>query len=887
MLGRENEVAEIARILEQARGGTAGALLLCGPAGIGKTTLLDAACARAPDFERVRIAGFEAEADLGWSGLATLLLAWPALDEGPQHALLHAAVGGARCSTVAAGAALHALVTRRSERAPVLLAIDDAQWLDPASVATIAFAVHRFAADRVAVLIAQRDDAPGRFAGVPERSVGGLATAPCRTLVATRFALPPAVADRCIEVTGGNPLALLHLCEALARDPRSGERPIDAAIALPDRLASVFAAKIATLPAATQRALAVLAAGSESGPLDAALGAVDAQAGDWLAAEAVGIVALDGRPHFAHPLWSAAVLDFVGPALRRRVHRALAAHASDPDRAALHRAAGAERADERIARDLDALAERSIERGLPATAARAWTDAAQLSESADARRRRELAAAHAFWDASMLRSAVEMLERVIRAVTEPRARAEAVLMRNQIRAFTEDARGAALALRAEAERVRADVPELESPLLAAATVAALLAADAPLGLEVASRAVACASDEPSRVTARALCGYAAVHLGDGSHAEAVRAMEQLGGAPAEAFGDAQIELLQLAGYVLLVRERWDEADRTLRGVIAAASRRGLASIEAFSNALLAELEFRRGRWLDALTGATVDIALNEARAENRAALGHAVAAHVFAHLGETEPCELRARHALRSSESLGLASIAAFARCALGASALARGDTAAAARELGAVWEIRTRGGVAEAGVVWYHADLVEALVAEGRNGEAAEIVRDVARNAEATGGKWAASVAARGRALLGRGSARDAIAAAAAVGAPFELARTQLALVEHGRSDARAAGLDDALATFERLGARPWAVRARGRLGAAGESVPSLAQQLTDAELRVAMLVGRGATNAAASEQLAISVRTVDAHLRSIFRKLGLKTRSELVLRVVREAGA
>jgi DNA-binding CsgD family transcriptional regulator len=377
-----------------------------------------------------------------------------------------------------------------------------------------------------------------------------------------------------------------------------------------------------------------------------------------------------------------------------------------------------------------------------------------------------------------------------------------------------------------------------------------------------------------------------VHLGDGSDAEAIRIMEALGNVSPDIVVDDQLEMIQLSGYVLLVRERWGDSEHTLRAVIASAARRGLTSVEAFASALLAELDFRRGRWLDALTDATVDIALAETTEGGRATLGHSVAAHVLAHLGDADQCSMRAREALHSAEVLGLASIAAFARAALGASALAHGDAAAALEELGAVWDIRLRGGVAEPGVVWYHGDFIEALIVDDRRKEAAGIVREVARIGEATGGRWAAAVAARGQALLGRGSARDAIAAALALDSPFELARTRLALVEHRRLDPRSADLDAALATFERLGARPWATRARVASGAVGESAPSLAQQLTDAELRVAMLVGRGATNAATSEQLVLSVRTVDAHLRSIFRKLGIKSRSELVLRVATETG-
>lgn len=885
MLGRDEELAALTRVLRQAREGSAAAVALNGPAGIGKTTLLDAAWSLADDFERIRIVGHESEASLGWSGLASLLVAWPALS-GPPLELLQEVVGGARHGTVAVGSALHALVTRRSTRSPVLLVIDDAQWIDQPTADALAFALHRFAADHVAVLIAERTDQPTRFAHVPAFGVAGLDASRCRALIAERFPMPAAVADRCIELTGGNPLALLHICEALPADQRAGRRPIDGVGALPERLGAAFAAKLSVLPAATQRALAVLAAGGDGAHLNRALAGMEAGPADFGVAEAAGIVTLDGRPRFEHPLWIAAVLDHVGPALRRRAHRVLAESAGDPDRAALHRAAGAEQPDECIASELEGLAARCASRGLPALAARAWLDAADLSERIDARQRREVAAAEALWDASMPRAAAQILDRTIPGLGDPRERAAAVLLRNQIRAFTEDARGAALELRAEADRVHGVVADLEFPLLAAATIGALLAADLPLGLELSARALAWADDGVERIAAVALRGYAALHAGDGSDLEAISTMESLGNVPFESVPDDQIELFQLAGYVLLVRERWDDAERVLRDGISHASRRGFASIAAFSSALQAELEFRRGRWLDALTVATVDIALTESLAENRASLGHAVAAHVLAHLGDAAACESRARRALESSERLGLASIAAYARSALGASALARGDAAGAARELREVWEIRLRGGVREPGVVWYQGDFIEALIAEDRRDEATEVVRDVTRSAKATGRGWSAAVAAHGRALLGRGSVRDAIAAATALGAPFELARTRLALVEHARCDARTAGIDEALATFERLGARPWAARARALLGAIGDSPPSLAQQLTDAELRVALLVGRGGTNAAVSEQLVISVRTVDAHLRAIFRKLGLKRRSELVLRIATEAG-
>lgn len=885
MLGRKKELAELDGTLEAARVGSATVRVLEGPAGIGKTTLLDAAWDRAQGFERLRIVAREAEAELSWAGLASLLLAWPDAAD-PVLAPIRAVLDGEPRSLLAVGSALHGALTRRAERAPLLLVVDDAQWLDPPSTAALAFAAHRLGADRVAVLVAQRSGTPRRFGEAPVLPIGALARDDALELVRSRFALGRDVAGRCLELTGGNPLALLHLGAALAPAQRRGARPIDPVQALPKRLADVFTATLAALPAATLRALAVLAAGGAEARLESVLASVEAKPVDLAAAEEAGIVAIDGRPELVHPLWAAAVLEHIGPVQRRRVHRAIAEHTSDPDRAAWQAALAAERPDEGVARALEEVARRSASRGLSVMAAQAWSAAARYSEAQAASCPREIAAAQASWDASLPGAARELLDAVIPRLEDARERASAVMLRNQVRAFTEDARGAALALRDEADRVRGAAPDLEAPLLCEATIAALLAADGTLALELSSRAADAAVDDAQLGTARVLRGVVATSRGQGVEPTSLQLLERFGSAPPVDPGDPEMELLQLAGYLLLVSERWPAAERALRAAVGAARRRGRASVEAYSSAWLAELEFRRGRWLDALTGATVDIALSEAREEARGALGHAVAARVLGHLGDTEACRARAGHALRTARALGLDSITAFAHAALGAGALAAGEVSTAAAELGAVWEIRLRGGLAEAGITWFQADLVEALVATGRTVQAEEIVRDVARNARATGGAWAAAAAARGRALLGKGSAREAVAAAEALPAPFERARTRLALVEHDRAGPDEVGLGEALATFERLGARPWAERARARLGRGGEAVSSLARQLSDAELRVAMLVGRGATNAEAGEQLVLSVRTVEAHLRSIFRKLGLRSRSELVIRVTREEG-
>ncbi len=885
LLGRSNELAAIDRALARARSSEAAALTLSGAPGLGKTALLEVAFHAALDFERVRIAAFESESQLPWAGLATLLVAWPALPPAAAS-VLRSAIEGAHLPRAAIGAALHAGIVSRCRERPVALFVDDAQWLDAASAETIAFACRRLTADRVALIAAQRADSADAFPFAHAIALGPLNDADCRALVRERWRLPPDVEQQCIGAADGNPLALLHMCGSLTPEQRSGLRPIEPSRAPPQAIAVTFARKLEQLPAATLRALAILATQSEPAANAAALTELDCGPSDLTPAESAGILTLGAEPRVAHPLWNAAILECAGPQLRRHAHAALAAHVRDPDRAALHRAAGAEGPSEAIAAEVEAYASRCAKRGLPALAARAWADGARLSEADSERARRALVAAQLFWDASLPEAAEASIDAALPALVEPLDRARALLLRHNIGAFTRDARSAALALSTEARRIAGQAPELELSLHWIAAVAALIAADATLGLEIAQSATAAARTRAQREAAEALRGYAAVHRGDGANRESIARLEGLAQLSPREIGTDPVNALHLAAWALLVRDRRSECARVLAWLLAESATRGSVSEHAWARGVLAELEFRRGRWLDALAHASPD-PFGEMERDSRDALRHAVGAHVLAHLGDRAGCAARAGRVLVGAEATGAHSLAAFARAALGADALAHGDARTAIAALWPVWELRQRGGVGEAGVVWYQADLVEALAACGRRADAEELVRDLRANAAATGGRWAAAAAARGAALLGEFAASSAIAAARALDSPFELARTRLALVEQRVCSPADAVLREALACFERLGAKPWIQRARRELGDTGPALNALAHLLSAAELRVALLVARGATNGEVAGELVLSVRTVDAHVRGIFRKLGISRRAQLIARVAAESGA
>src|SRR5262249_32187562 len=231
-----------------------------------------------------------------------------------------------------------------------------------------------------------------------------------------------------------------------------------------------------------------------------------------------------------------------------------------------------------------------------------------------------------------------------------------------------------------------------------------------------------------------------------------------------------------------------------------------------------------------------------------------------------------------------------WAFAALGLLELSEGAHERAVEYLRPVWDAFSRAEARDPGGLWWQGDLLEALVATGARADAERLVRELDDQVQATGRVWGEAIAARGRGLLALAPARrdEELTHSAAllddIGAPFERARSLLLLgegrVQRGDEREATAQLEDALDSFQRLGAAPWVARAEAALGAERDApVASVALLLTSAELRVAMAVAKGCTNREAGEELFLSTRTVDAHLRAIYRKLDIRTRTELAL--------
>ena len=429
-------------LLAGMRSGRAGALVLRGEAGIGKTALLEAAADKAAGARVLRVAGVESEAELPFAALHALLR--PALDQigalpGRQAAALRGAFGLAE-ETVTdrflVGLGVLSLVAELAEDRPVLVLVDDAQWVDRASADALVFAARRLQAERAAVLAAARDEPPGAgLPGLPELRVGGLDQTAAEQLLAGA-GLVRAVRDQLIAEAGGNPLALIELSRGLSAAERAGSvTPLILPAASPvSRVQQAFGARIGGLPEACRRAVLVAALGglADLAEVSRAIAASGGSLTDLAAGERAGLVRVTpAGVIFSHPLARAAVLAGSDVAERAAAHRALAG-VLDGDRRAWHLAALADGPDEQVAAELDAAAQRADRRGSRAAASAAYERAAALSAGPAAKGRRLALAAEAATDAGQLPRAADLAGQAGQLVTDPAAAAALARVRAQL-----------------------------------------------------------------------------------------------------------------------------------------------------------------------------------------------------------------------------------------------------------------------------------------------------------------------------------------------------------------------------------------------------------------------------------------------------------------------
>jgi DNA-binding CsgD family transcriptional regulator len=899
LYGRDPERAQIWALLEAARASRSGALVLRGEAGIGKSALLEDARDRAADMHVLTARGIESESELPFAGLHQLLR--PALNRvehlaAPQADAIRGALGLAERAgddRFLISVACLTLLSELAERRPVVCLVDDAQWLDAPSADALLFVSRRLDAEGIVMLFGARDGDARQFDSgeLPVLHLGGLDPQAAATVVARHRGteVAPAVRDVLVEQAAGNALALAELPAALTAAQLAGEDPLPDVLPLSYDVERLFLERVRRLPEPTQQLLLVAAA-DDTGRLATIAKAAEAlgSSGRALdAAEQSGLVAVRGsRLELRHPLVRSAVYQGAAWSDRCAAHRALAdaLGADEADRRAWHRAAAVLNPDEDVLRQLDDAAQRASARGGHAAAARAYERAAELTGDPPTRGRRLVAAAVEASMAGRNAHAVALAEQAALVSDEPLGRAESA----RVRGIAELQRGRpSEGLRIFLAGAR-ELPDGETEkaleILVHAAESASLAGD-PEGMRDVSRAASKLSvdkDERARFLLRFLSGLGPFSEGDPAGAPLLEEAVVLG----ESADDAQQVFWASAAAAFM-------GDLERGGVLASraaalARQRGEVALVAHALSSCAAYLLVENRFAAASADAEEAVRLGrEIGAENLTGLPLGVLAMVAAVRGHEDEARELADEVGGFAHERGLALPSAFAVWALANVDLARGRWAQALERYDALSGVRPGFGHPLAAILTVP-DRMETLVRLERTNEAIEALPAFEAWA-AHAGVSAKSRLASCRALVASGDEAtghfEEAVRQAEVTRPFDLARIRLLYGEHLRRERRRIDarkhLRAAIEAFESFDAVVWAERARTELRASGETArkrdPSTLSQLTPQELQVARLVADGLSNKEVAAQLFLSPRTIDSHLRNVFGKLGLKSRTQL----------
>jgi DNA-binding CsgD family transcriptional regulator len=906
IVGRTRERSEIEALLEAAREGRSTALILHGEAGIGKSTLLDEAVAAAPDFRVLRARGYESESDIPFAGLLDLLT--PLLDLLDRIPPLQAA---ALRGSLALGepvphdqfaipAAVLSLLGAAAEEQPLLVVVDDVQWLDTASGDALLFAARRLGQEGIVMLAAARDgegmDPQGT--GLPRMRVAALEPDSARELLVARAgAVADVVADRLLESAAGNPLALVEIPTLLDEGQLAGRVPLPAPLPPGSTIEGAFRRQLERLPTDTRRALLVVAAmqTGRSDILYEALERLDIDRECLHVAEDAAVVGTEGgRMLFRHPLLRATVYHGASAPERRAVHDVLAEVAPDAPRRAWHMAHATVAPDEAVASALEEAGRDARGRGGNSAAAAAFARAAELSVDDESRARRDLEAATDFTLAAQFDKALALIDDGLALTGDPvlrtdlrRARGHLELRRGAPMAANAVLKEEAEWLEAQGDRARAATTLIE------ASVAHMMTGDMVALGEGARRARELAHEvaPPVELLATLIEAETLFALGRTEEGEAL--LEPC--LPFLTAGDPLAsglpEVVGMAGQCSVWIERFDRAQAILDRLVRAARDAAAVGLLIYPLAARSHLEFRVGRWPAALADAAESVEL--ARETGQIGLmAHSLTAlaRVESATGRSEDAQRHGRESLEICRAMGGDAIRVYALSVLAFDDLTTGRVESAIELLDEAREVADRLTMDEPALVQWAPDHVEALARHGRGDRAREALERFERQADATGRHWALAAAARCRGILAEGGYgrhfEEALSHHEHDGQPFECARTQLAYAERlrrskQRADARPF-LSAALDTFTRLGARPWADRCRAELTATGGPTGprpdrSQADELTAQELKIALLVAQGLTNREVAASLFLSPKTIEHHLSAIYRKLDVKSRTQL----------
>jgi DNA-binding CsgD family transcriptional regulator len=903
LLGRQREQAVLERLLETAREGHGGVLVVHGDPGVGKTALLEYALQTAKDFRVVRASGVEGEMELDYAALQQLCSPLLALIErlpDPQRDALGVAFGlslGRPPSPFMVGLAVLGLLSEEAEQRPLLCIVDDAQWLDDASGAALAFVARRLLAERIALTFATRS-VGSRLLRFPELPVDPLGRRDARALLESILParLDASVLERIVAETGGNPLALLELPRGLTPAQLAGGFDLPAALPLSMGIEESFRRRLARLPLDARRLLLLAAAEPVGDP--ALLWRAAHQLGiaetTTAAVESEGLLTLDGEVAFRHPLVRSAVYGAAEPNERRVAHEALADATDpriDPDRRAWHRAQAASVPDEEVAAELEQSAARAQARGGFAAAAAFLERSVALTVDPARRGARALRAADTKRLSGALDSALGLAAVAERGPLDDLQRAQLDVLLGRIAFAANRGNDASpLMLKAASRLEHVDLRLAHETYLdawIAALFAGRLAVDANLQVVAGAARVAPRSDEPIPASELLLDGLALLVTdgwtsGTAVLKEAIKAFRADGGGV-----DEQLRWSWVAGGaagVIWDYENWDvltaREERLARDTGALTVLPITLSIRAGVRALAGDLA--EASFLVDQVQVVTDASDNR-RFSNAALL---VAAFRGDEREARQLAEAITRDSLDRGEGLALA-VASWATAVL-CNGLGRYEDAFRA----------ATDALEDPNDLWYSGwamiELIEAASRTGKPEQAQPALEELVERTDASGTDWALATQARCRALLSPADEaealyREAIERLLPARLRLDLARARLLYGEWLRRQSRRVDARNELRTayemFTDFGMNAFAERARIELQATGEHArkrsPDTLGQLTPQEEQVARLVAEGHTNREIATQLFISPSTVEYHLHKVFRKLRVTSRAQLARRM------
>ncbi|KAA0079074.1 helix-turn-helix transcriptional regulator [Mycolicibacterium sp. P9-64] len=901
LFGRDAECAALAALVDAVRTGESRALLLHGEAGVGKTALLDRLAEQAADDCLVlRAAGVESEMELAFATLHQLCAPMVGrLDDlpRPQRDALRTAFGistGPPPDRFLVAMAVLSLFSDLADERPLLLLIDDEQWLDQASSDVLALIAGRLKAESVAIVYTARVPS-AHLAGLPHLPVTGLATADALELLDAALTAPldPQIRSRLVAETRGNPLALLELPRGMTPLEMVGGFGLPAAGAFAGGAEESFRRRLDALPESTRHLLLVAAAETAGDPTlvwraaallgvgpDAATSATDADLVEF------------GTPiRFRHPLVRSVLYRSASASDRREVHRALA-EVTDPhldaDRRAWHLAEATVGPDEDVAVELERSADRAKARGGRAAAAAFLERATMLTLSRAQRAGRAVAAAAANVDAGALDPALHMVAVADVGPLTELQRSRLDMIRAQLAFVTNRGRDAPPLLLQAARRLEHIDANLARDTYLDAFSAAWFAGRLTVGgnaWEVARHAGA-APRPPHDARAHDLfLDGVAAHYNDGYAAGVPLLRNGLSVFSRNISAEEELRWLWLASNAAIHvwdDARWDELSK--RHVQLARDRGALSELplalssRAFAVMLAGDLPAAAAlidetRAVTEVTGSSL---------ASSGALGLAAFRGRAAEVGTLSESTLR--DATRRGEGYGITHVE-------WANAVLNNGAGRYQEALGAAQRCSAYPGDFAGLSAWSYVELVEAAVRSGMNDDAADGLHRIHEFASASGTDWALGVEARSGGLLNEGDTaevlyREAIERLGRTRVRVELARAHLVYGEWLRRERRRADAREQLRTaydmFEAMGMVAFADRAGRELRATGETARKRTEverteRLTAQEMQVAQLARDGLSNPEIGGRLFLSPRTVQYHLRNVFTKLDIVSRSQL----------